>query len=84
MGAHDALRLLIADMPPTIASVGMADDFARRLDRGCASYLWHPAESIVLAGTPIYKFDDAGVDFTLETAPAEPARTQGHPPPRRM
>jgi hypothetical protein len=73
MGAYDALRILIADMPPTITSVGMADDFARRLDRQCASYLWHPAESVVLAGA-IYKFDDAGRDFTLETAPAEPAR----------
>ncbi len=55
--------------------VGLAEDFAGRLDRQCSSYLWHPAESVTLAGAPIYKFDDAGADFTLETAPAEPART---------
>lgn len=73
MGANDALRVLIAEMPPTIASVGMAEDFAKRLDRRCASYLWLRAESVVLAGAPIYKFDDAGANFTLEAAPGEPA-----------
>jgi hypothetical protein len=65
MGAYDALHALIADLPPTSTSLAMADDFARRLDRQCASYLWHLAESITLAGAPIYKFDDAGVDFKL-------------------
>lgn len=71
MGANDALRLLIENLPPTTTSVGMADDFARRLDRQCASYLWHMAESVVLAGTPVYKFDDAGVGFVLHAAPTE-------------
>jgi hypothetical protein len=65
MGAHDALHALIADLPPTSTSLAMADDFARRLDRQCASYLWHLAESITLAGAPIYKFDDAGEEFKL-------------------
>lgn len=72
MGANDALRILIADMAPSLTSVGMAEDFARRLDRQCASYLWHPAESVVLAGAPIYKFDDAGAGFRIEAAPRAP------------
>jgi hypothetical protein len=65
MGALDELHALLADLPPTSTSLAMADDFARRLDRQCASYLWHLAESITLAGAPIYKFDDAGADFKL-------------------
>jgi hypothetical protein len=64
-GAHDVLHTLIANLPTTSTSLGLADDFAKRLDRQCASYLWHPAESITLAGAPIYKFDDAGADFKL-------------------
>ena len=70
MGAHEALRGLVAKLPPTIASVGMADDFARRLDRQCASYLWHPTESVTLVGAPIYKFDDAGTGLAPEPAPS--------------
>ena len=73
MGAYDALRVLIAELPPTSTSLGLAEDFAKRLDRQCESYLWHLAESITLAGAPIYKFDDAGSDFTLEKAPPRTA-----------
>jgi hypothetical protein len=74
MGAYDALRVLIAELPPTSTSLGLAEDFAKRLDRQCESYLWHLAESITLAGAPIYKFDDAGSDFTLEKAPPRTAK----------
>ena len=72
MGAYDALRVLIAAMPPASTSVGLAEDFARRLDRQCESYLWHPAESLVLAGTPIYKFDDLGIAIGLGVTAPEP------------
>jgi hypothetical protein len=57
-GKVDALAIMLAGSPPTPNTVALATDFAQRLDRGCASYLWHPGEA--LAGVQIYKFDGAG------------------------
>lgn len=68
-GKSDALTTLLAAAPTSFASVGLASDFAIRLDRLCAAYLWHPAESLLLAGSPIYKFDDAGADFEMGPVP---------------
>jgi hypothetical protein len=68
---YEDLGALLANAPPTPVTVGLAADFAQRLDRLCAAYLWHPAESVLLNGQPIYKFDDAGADFAY--GPADPA-----------
>lgn len=42
---------------PGEAQVMVANDMAIRLDRMCAAYLWHPAESVLLPQTPVFKFD---------------------------
>lgn len=56
-GKAEVLASLIADAPASLQSLRLATDIAIRLDRQCESYLWHPAESVMLAGTPIFKFD---------------------------
>ena len=67
-GEYDAAATLVSKMPASQTSLRLAADFALRLDRLCESYLWHPAESVVLAGTPIYKFDDAGIELPTAAA----------------
>jgi hypothetical protein len=44
---------------PTATVLNLATDFADRMDRQCEGYTWHMAESLLLAGQPIYKFDNA-------------------------
>jgi hypothetical protein len=56
-GEADALAASIAATPVSLGLMGLAQDMANRLDRMCESYLWHPAESTLLGGTPIFKFD---------------------------
>lgn len=57
-GKADALAIMLAGSAPSGETTALAADFAKRLDRGCASYLWHLGEPFV--GMPIYKFDSAG------------------------
>jgi hypothetical protein len=52
-----ALKDFIELAPVGEARALVANDFAMRLDRACASYLAHPAEAILLPGQPIFKFD---------------------------
>ncbi|NTJ36375.1 hypothetical protein G6K86_32775 [Agrobacterium rhizogenes] len=52
-----ALKDFIEHAPVGEARALVANDFAMRLDRACASYLAHPAEAILLPGQPIFKFD---------------------------
>lgn len=54
----DGLVNLLKRSPVSLTSLLLAADFAQRYDRGCASYTHHLAESVMLLGTPIYKFDD--------------------------
>lgn len=56
-GDMAALAAFVDAAPPGEASVFTATDFAVRLDRHCASTLSHPAEAVLLAGQPIFKFD---------------------------
>ncbi len=51
------LAAVVDAAPAGEASVFTATDFAVRIDRHCASYLSHPAEAVLLAGQPIFKFD---------------------------
>lgn len=55
---------LVAQMldaaPPSPESVGLADDFAGRIDRLCDARLWHKGEAPMLAGQALYKFDATG------------------------
>ncbi|MXN46932.1 hypothetical protein GR138_17195 [Shinella kummerowiae] len=44
---------------PVEIRLALATDLAMRLDRTCASVLHHPAEAMLLAGQPIFKFDPA-------------------------
>jgi hypothetical protein len=57
-GKADALAIMLAGTEPSHATINLARYFVRRLDRGCASYLWHPGEAVV--SIQIYKFDNAG------------------------
>ncbi len=56
-GDMAALATFVDAAPAGEASVFTATDFATRLDRHCASTLSHPAEAVLLAGQPIFKFD---------------------------
>ncbi|WP_075290353.1 hypothetical protein [Pararhizobium arenae] len=56
-GDEKKLTEFIASAPAGEPRVALANDFAARLDRKCASYLWHPSEAVLLAGQQIYKFD---------------------------
>lgn len=56
-GDQEALRAFVRQVPSGEARVFVANDFAIRLDRGCASYLYHPTEAATLGGRPIFKFD---------------------------
>lgn len=55
----DPARLtdFVLAVEPAEMKLALATDFAVRLDRTCASVMSHPAEAIVLAGQPIFKFD---------------------------
>ena len=52
-----ALRAFVEQAPAGAARVSVANDFAIRLDRACAAYLYHPTEAATLQGQPIFKFD---------------------------
>jgi hypothetical protein len=66
---YEALAEMLATAPATMTSVAVAADMAMRIDRAaCEAYLWHPAESMLIAGIPIYKFDAAPVRWE---APAQ-------------
>ncbi|ACI55606.1 hypothetical protein Rleg2_2331 [Rhizobium leguminosarum bv. trifolii WSM2304] len=56
-GDLPALRLYVDQAPTREARVSVANDFAVRLDRACAAYLYHPTEAATLQGQPIFKFD---------------------------
>ena len=56
-GKTRELASMVAEAPASLQLLRLATDMAIRLDRGCESYLWHPGESLMLAGTPIFKFD---------------------------
>lgn len=52
-----ALWIFVDHSPIKEARVSAANDFATRLDRACAAYLYHPTEAATLQGQPIFKFD---------------------------
>ncbi|PDS74612.1 hypothetical protein [Rhizobium sp. L43] len=52
-----ALRAFVEQAPAGQTRVSVANDFAIRLDRACAAYLYHPTEAATLQGQPIFKFD---------------------------
>lgn len=56
-GDQEALRAFIRQAPSGEARLAVANDFAMRLDRACAAYLYHPGEAFTLNGRPIFKFD---------------------------
>jgi hypothetical protein len=53
----DGLTAMISSLPVSLATMRLADDMSIRLDRLCDSFLAHPAEAVLLSGSPIYKFD---------------------------
>ena len=48
---------LAAPIVKNFMKVALANDFAGRLDRGCASYMYHKGEALLLGGLPIFKLD---------------------------
>ncbi|GAA4181556.1 hypothetical protein [Shinella granuli] len=58
-GDHARLADFVLAVEPTETKLAIATDFAMRLDRGCQSHMHHPAEALLLAGQPIFKFDPA-------------------------
>ncbi|HEV7251071.1 MAG TPA: hypothetical protein VGN93_29200 [Shinella sp.] len=56
-GDHARLADVVLAAEPVEAKLAMATDFAMRLDRGCASFMYHQAEAVLLSGQPIFKFD---------------------------
>ena len=56
-GDHARLADVVLAAEPVEAKLAMATDFAMRLDRGCASTMYHQAEAVLLSGQPIFKFD---------------------------
>lgn len=56
-GDQEALRTFIRQAPSGEPRITVANDFAIRLDRACASYLYHPTEAGTLDGQSIFKFD---------------------------
>jgi len=57
--AGDSARLtdFIGSVKDTEMKVALANDFAGRLDRGCASYMYHKGEALLQGGLPIFKLD---------------------------
>ncbi|WP_432347353.1 hypothetical protein WMC41_06395 [Shinella yambaruensis] len=58
-GDHARLADFVLAVEPVETRLALATDLAIRLDRGCRSYLRHPAEALLLAGQPLFKFDPA-------------------------
>ncbi len=59
-GRYAALEALLEAAPVSSATIGIAEDMAKRIDRAeCNAYLRHQAEALLLAGMPIFKFDAA-------------------------
>lgn len=58
-GNHARLADFVLAVEPAETKLAIATDFAMRLDRGCQSYMHHPAEALLLAGQPLFKFDPA-------------------------
>lgn len=58
-GDHARLADFVLAVEPVETRLAIAMDFSMRLDRSCQSYLHHPAEALLLAGQPIFKFDPA-------------------------
>ena len=56
-GDQEALRAFVRQAPSGEARLSVVNDFAIRLDRACAAYLYHPGEAFTLNGRPIFKFD---------------------------
>ncbi|OWV75533.1 hypothetical protein ATY77_30880 [Rhizobium sp. R634] len=56
-GDPEALQAFVRQAPSGEARLSVANDFAMRLDRACAAYLYHPGEAFTLSGRPIFKFD---------------------------
>ncbi|RSB61484.1 hypothetical protein EFD55_30665 [Rhizobium pisi] len=56
-GDQEALRAFVQQAPSGEARLSVANDFAMRLARACAAYLYHPGEAFTLNGRPIFKFD---------------------------
>lgn len=56
-GDQAALRAFVQQAPSGEARLSVANDFAMRLDRACAAYLYHPGQAFTLNGRPIFKFD---------------------------
>jgi len=56
VGKTDVLAGLITTAAPTEPTIGLAEDFAARMDRACAGYLTTAAEAVILPDTPIFKF----------------------------
>lgn len=57
-GKSDQIAAQIEGRAPSATTVAIADDLLMRLDRMCASYLWYPGEALLLAGRPVFRFDD--------------------------
>lgn len=59
--AGDPARLVdfLLAVEPAETQLAMATDFAMRLDRGCDSVMHSPAEALLLAGQPFFRFDPA-------------------------
>lgn len=58
-GDHARLADFVLAVEPVETKLAIATDFAMRLDRSCQSYMHHPAEALLLAGQPLFKFDPA-------------------------
>lgn len=56
-GQPHALARFITAAKPGDTSVGLAEDFANRLDRACYGYLNFPAEAVIFPDTPVFRFD---------------------------
>lgn len=58
-GDHARLADFVLTVEPAETKLAIATDFAMRLDRTCASYMYHPAEALMLSGQPIFRFNSA-------------------------
>lgn len=56
-GKPHQLASLIIGARPDDETVGLAEDFANRMDRVCYGYLNFPAEGLTIPDTPIFRFD---------------------------
>ncbi|PDT14223.1 hypothetical protein CO670_23880 [Rhizobium sp. J15] len=56
-GDQEAPRTFVRQALSGEPRITVANDFAIRLDRTCASYLFYPTEAGTLDGQSIFKFD---------------------------